>query len=272
MNKLLLILFSMGIVFSSEKTSSNTAIIKTKDKSSHQTRVEANVDDNVLKLTIEKNGEKNTYEVDLKDIVELDAIRDLVNDLDIDINIDSFFDDNHSSKLFEEKAFMGVHCEDISDQLREYFKVKSDGGVLISEIVDDSPAESSGLKAGDIIIAINDDEIWDSYDLTRKVQEYDPEEKVTVKVVRKGRVKKINVTLGERDELFHVGFNKTFGPNYFKFKKGANKFNRRHFDKLFEDDEDFIFEDADLKKDIKKLREEMKTLKEEFNKLKENSD
>jgi|TARA_Y100000031_G_C8249883_1_gene399967 predicted metalloprotease with PDZ domain len=262
----------MGVVFSSDKTHKITTTIKTEDASSHQTRVEAHVDNNVLKLTIEKDGEKNTYEVDLKDIVELDAIRDLVDELDIDINIDSFFDENHSSKLFENRAFLGVHCEDISDQLREYFKVKSDGGVLISEILDDSPAEQAGLKAGDVIIEINDDEIWDSYDLTRKVQEYDPEEKITVKVIRKGRVKKINVILGERDELFHVGFNGTFKPNYFKFKKGGNKFNKRYFDKLFEDDEDFIFEDADLKKELKELKEEIKTLKDDLRKLKENSE
>jgi len=65
MNKILLILFSIGLVFPSKKTNN----IKTDDKSSHQTRVEANVDDNILKLTIEKDGEKNTYEVDLKDVI-----------------------------------------------------------------------------------------------------------------------------------------------------------------------------------------------------------
>ena len=53
MNKFLLILFSIGMVFPSEKTN----IIKTDDQTMHQTRVEANVDDNVLKLTIEKDGE-----------------------------------------------------------------------------------------------------------------------------------------------------------------------------------------------------------------------
>ena len=47
---------------------------------------------------------------------------------------------------------------------------------------------------------------------------------------------------------------------------------KKYFDKLFEDDEDFIFDDADLKKDLKKLTEEMKILKEELKKLKENSE
>ena len=264
MNKLLFILFSVGMVFSGEKTKNITTIIKTDGETNHQTRVEANIDNNVLKLTIEKDGEISTYEVDLKDVIELDVIRDLVEDLDNDIHLDSIFKNAHNPRTFGGNTFLGVHCEDITDQLRDYFKVKSDSGVLISEVVDDSPAETSGLKAGDIIIAINDKEIWDSFDLTHTVKEYKPEDKVVIKVVRKGRDKKINVILGERDELFGVGFNDVFDSNFFK-KKGVKKFN----DKLFEDDENFIFDDAKLKKNIKELREEMRTLREELEKLKE---
>ena len=267
MNKLLFILFSIGMVFSGEKTKNITTIIKTDGESNHQTRVEANIDNNVLKLTIEKDGEINTYEVDLKDVIELDAIRDLVGDLDIDIHLDSIFEYAHNPRTFGGNTFLGVHCEDITDQLRDYFKVKSDSGVLISEVVKDSPAETSELKAGDIIIAFNDKEIWDSFDLTHTVKEYKPEDKVVIKVVRNGRAKKINVILGERDELFGVGFNGVFDSNYFK-KKGVKKFNN----KLFEDDEDFIFDDAELKKDLRELREEMNTLMEELKKLKKKSE
>ena len=264
MNKILLILFSIGMVFPSEKTN----IIKTDDQTIHQTRVEANVDDNVLKLTIEKDGEKNTYEVDLKDVIELDAIRDLVGDLGIDIHLDSILKNTHNPRASMGNTFLGVHCEDISDQLRDYFKVKSDGGVLISEILENSPAETSGLKAGDILIAINDKEIWDTFDLTRTVNKYEPEEEIKIKVVRKGRVKKINVTLGERDELFRFDFNGAFGSDFFKNKKGVKKFNN----KLFEDNEDFIFDDAELKKDLRELRDEMNTLKKELKKLKKKSE
>ena len=261
MNKFFLLLFSISLVFPGEKTN-------TEDKPSHQTRVEANVDDNVLKLTIEKDGEKNTYEVDLKDVIELDAIRDLVGDLGIDIHLDSIFKNTHNPMTFMGNTFLGVRCEDISDQLRDYFKVKSGGGVLISEVLKDSPAETSGLKAGDILISINDKEIWDTFDLTRTVNKHKPEEEIIIKVVRKGRVKKINVTLGERDELFRFDFNGAFGSDFFNNKKGVKKFNN----KLFEDDEDFIFDDTELKKDLRELREEMNTLKEELKKLKKKSE
>ena len=78
--------------------------------------------------------------------------------------------------------------------------------------------------------------------------------------------------MGKRDELFQVGFNKTYDSNFFKNKTKVKKLQKKYFDKLFEDDEDFIFDDADLKKDLKKLTEEMKILKEELKKLKENSE
>ena len=263
MNKIFPILFLIGLVFPNKKTDT----IKSDDKSSHQTRVEANVDDNVLKLTIEKDGEKNTYEVDLKNVMELDAIRDLVGDLGIDIHLDSIFKNTPSPMTFTGNTFLGVHCEDISDQLRDYFKVKSGGGVLISEVLKDSPAETSGLKAGDILISINDKEIWDTLELTRAVKKHEPEEEILIKVVRKGRVKKIMVTLGERDELFRFDFNDAFGFDHFNGKKGVKKFNK----KLFEDDEEFFFDDDKLKKDLKELREEMNTLKEELKELKKKS-
>jgi predicted metalloprotease with PDZ domain len=263
MNKLLLILFSIGLVFPSKKTN----IIKTVDKSSHQTRVEANVDDNVLKLTIEKNGEKNTYEVDLKNVIELNAIRDLVGDLGIDIHLDSIFKNTHNPMTFMGNTFLGVRCEDISDQLRDYFKVKSDGGILISEILKDSPAETSGLKAGDILISINNKEIWDTLELTRAVKKHEPKEEIIIKVVRKGRIKKIKVTLGERDDLFRFDFNDAFGFDHFNSKKEVKRFNK----KLFDEDEDFLFDDAKLKKDLRELREEMNTLKKELKELKKKS-
>ena len=264
MNKLFLILFFIGLVFPNKKTDT----IKSDDKSSHQTRVEANVDDNVLKLTIEKDGEKNTYEVDLKNVMELDAIRDLVGNLGIDIHLDSIFKNTPSPMTFMGNTFLGVHCEDISDQLRDYFKVKSGGGVLISEVLKDSPAETSGLKAGDILISINDKEIWDTLELTRAVKKHEPEEEILIKVVRKGRVKKIKVTLGERDELFKFDFNGAFDSDFFNNKKEVKKFNN----KLFEDEEDFIFDDAELKKNLRELREEMNTLTEELKKLKKKSE
>jgi len=241
--------------------------IDSDDKYKHQKQIEAEIHNNVLKLTIKEDREINTYEVDLKDIVELDAIKDLVNDLDIDIHLDSIFD-KYYSKTYEETAFLGVHCEDISDQLREYFNVRSDGGVLISEVVKNSPAENAGLKAGDVIIAINEDEIWDSYDLTTTVKEYEPKEEVKLKVIRKGRVKKINIALGERNQASYVGFGSKYGDYFFDKKK---KFKKPYFDEDFDDDF-FILDDDYFQNELKLLRGEIESLKNELKKMQKKMD
>ena len=68
-----------------------------------------------------------------------------------------------------------------------------------------------------------------------------------------------------KSELKLPKMSRTKNRGHFFKKKGVKMFN----DKLFEDDEDFIFDDAELKKNIKELREEMRTLREELEKLKE---
>ncbi len=268
MYKIIWIFLSAGLIYPTEINKNISSKNKSNKYVENQTRVEANIKNNILNLTIEKDGETNTYNVDLKDIVELNAINDLIDDMNLDFQLDSIFNANQTS-TFNETAFLGVHCEDISDQLKEYFNVKSDGGVLISEIVEDSPAEIAKLKAGDVIIAINDEDIWDAFNLTQTIQTFEPEEKVTVKIVRKGRVKKVNVILGKRKQAFRFGFDEDFG-----LSKGRNKFSKLKNEYLygnFDHDDDFIFFDDQLEKDLEILKKDMKLLKEELKSLKDKS-
>jgi len=259
MIRIIFIYLSIGIVLFA-----GIAPTSSDDRSKHQKQIEAEIHNNVLKLTVKEGGEINIYEVDLKDVVELDAIKNLVDDLDIDIHLDSIFD-NYYSKAYEGTTFLGVNCEDISDQLREYFKVKSDVGVLISEVVEDSPAESAGLKAGDVIVAINKEEIWDSQDLTTTVREYEPEDEVKVKVIRKGRVKIIDITLGERSKASNIEFRSKFTDYYFDKKKRIKKFRKPNLDEDIEDDF-FILDDAWLRKELNELKKEIESLKNELKK------
>jgi C-terminal processing protease CtpA/Prc len=49
---------------------------------------------------------------------------------------------------------LGVSLMQMTDQLREYFNVEKDRGVLVSSVVEGSPAAKAGLKAGDVIVSI----------------------------------------------------------------------------------------------------------------------
>jgi S1-C subfamily serine protease len=103
-----------------------------------------------------------------------------------------------SERFYSYRGYLGVYLQDLNDQLMEYFNVEK--GVLVKEVVEDSPAEKAGIKAGDVIIRFDGEEVEDSEGLTEEVRDHDPEDEVEVVVVRDKKQKTIKVTLGKTKE------------------------------------------------------------------------
>jgi S1-C subfamily serine protease len=95
----------------------------------------------------------------------------------------------------EDKGFMGVELQEMSEQLMEYFEVK--GGALVGEVIKDSPAEKAGIKAGDIITEFNNRIVEDPSDLRHYLSKTDPGDKVNLKVNRRGKELSFELELGE---------------------------------------------------------------------------
>jgi putative serine protease PepD len=85
-------------------------------------------------------------------------------------------------------AYLGVQVGDSS----------SGTGALVSTVKADTPASKAGLKAGDVITAINGAAVANADDLTAKVNAHKPNQKVTLTVTRSGKSLSIDVTLGVR--------------------------------------------------------------------------
>ncbi|NRA29680.1 MAG: Do family serine endopeptidase [Parvularculaceae bacterium] len=99
-----------------------------------------------------------------------------------------------------ERGFLGVQIRDAEPQIRAAVGLDEGvGGALIADVNEGSPAEKAGLKAGDIVIEIEGQEVASATDLTRKVGSYQPGEKVKMKAFRDGRERSFNVTLDKRD-------------------------------------------------------------------------
>ena len=64
---------------------------------------------------------------------------------------------------------LGVGIQDLEPQLAEYFGLGERTGVLITTVKEDSPAAAAGLKAGDVIIAVDGDDIESAGDVSRLV-------------------------------------------------------------------------------------------------------
>ena len=71
-------------------------------------------------------------------------------------------------------------------------------GALVSTVKADTPASKAGLKAGDVITAIDGATVANADDLTAKINAHKPNQKVTLTVTRSGKSLSIDVTLGVR--------------------------------------------------------------------------
>jgi serine protease Do len=83
---------------------------------------------------------------------------------------------------FRSGTAIGVTVSDMSDQLAEYFGASD--GALVTSVVDDSPAAKAGLKAGDVITAINGQEVKVPGDVRRATQRLASDAEFTIDVLR----------------------------------------------------------------------------------------
>jgi C-terminal processing protease CtpA/Prc len=93
---------------------------------------------------------------------------------------------------------IGISAESLTDQLAEFFGVKDGKGVLVAAVEENSSAAKAGIKAGDVIIAIDDQRVDSVGSLVRALSAK-KEGAVTVKIVRNHAEQNVNVTIEKRE-------------------------------------------------------------------------
>ncbi len=167
---------------------------------------------------------------------------------------------NNLALAIGHRGYMGVAIQDLNDQLGDYFGVKNGDGVLITEVGEDTPAEKAGLKAGDVIVGADDEEIDDSEDIYDVMSDKEEGDTVTITYLRKGDKHKVPVEVTE--ESFSM--NNLSLPNLniqipnIPSIKGIDRFN---LDKEYNlEMDDFHEEMQQLKKELQELRDDLKDL------------
>lgn len=84
-------------------------------------------------------------------------------------------------RVFAGRGRLGVTLQELTPQLAAYFGAKD--GVLVTSVADGSPAAETGLKAGDVIVSIDDRTVDSVADVTLSVGRSRGEE-ITIKVLR----------------------------------------------------------------------------------------
>jgi membrane-associated protease RseP (regulator of RpoE activity) len=95
-------------------------------------------------------------------------------------------------------GYLGVSIQDMTGRLAKAMDVKIDEGALVTEVIDDSPAEEAGIKEEDIIIEVDGTRITDADDLRSAIRTLKPETKVNLVVMRKDERKTFTATIAKQ--------------------------------------------------------------------------
>jgi len=110
--------------------------------------------------------------------------------------------DRVTSELIESgevrRAFLGIGYNEAPRTLIENENLPP-GSSIIGRIEEGSPADEAGLQPGDVITAIDGQELDESLQVTNLIASKQPGDEVTVTVNRDGESRTITVTLGSRD-------------------------------------------------------------------------
>ena len=96
------------------------------------------------------------------------------------------------------RGWIGAAVQELTPELAESFKLGDIKGVLITEIIRNSPAEKAGVRRGDILIAIDDQAIESWGTMLETVASLPPGKIVQIKLMRDGAAMSLQLTIGKR--------------------------------------------------------------------------
>ena len=94
------------------------------------------------------------------------------------------------------RGWLGVMIQDVTPDLSKSFGLKETKGVLISDVTEGSPAAKAGLKRGDVVKGFDGHEVENAHTLSRLVAATQPNSKAKLDIIRDGKEKTIEVTIG----------------------------------------------------------------------------
>lgn len=146
---------------------------------------------------------------------------------------------------------LGVRIQTLNGDMASALGASGTKGALVLEVLDDTPAKKAGLRAGDIITAVEGKKVADADDLTSAIR--DESGRVSLTVVRRGQSRTVEAELEESPRVLRLRDGQTFiGPG-----RGGDEGKSGLRSKGNADDQD-------LREQLQQLREEVRALRREI--------
>ncbi len=106
-----------------------------------------------------------------------------------------------SAQLIEDgevrRAYLGVQMQDITPDLAKAFNLKTGYGAVVTQVHAGSAAEKAGVKVGDVITAIDGEQLTNANSLRNTVGLLMVDQTITLDLIREGKARQIKATVKE---------------------------------------------------------------------------
>ena len=100
---------------------------------------------------------------------------------------------------------LGFTAQDLTPELAEAFDIKRSKGVVVARVDEDSAAEKSGMRAGDIIVEVNGEDVDNKTDIRNIIGLIRVGTKIEIDIIRNGKPKRLVATIAERQTRTMAG-------------------------------------------------------------------
>lgn len=107
---------------------------------------------------------------------------------------------------------LGVRVQPMTPELRHFFDVEGEAGLLVASVEAESPASRSGIAVGDVLVRAGDRALYRPRDLVRVVRSVRPGKALRIDLIRNGERKEIEVTLPDPDSDESYGWERPVIP------------------------------------------------------------
>lgn len=116
------------------------------------------------------------------------------------INLLKFVIEEIKSKGKVERGWLGIRIQPQSRDMASSIAQKVPSGVMISSVSENSAAQKAGIEAGDVIIALNEEEVLNPKEFSRKIAETSPGQKIKLDIWRNSQVTRFDLIVEKMPE------------------------------------------------------------------------
>lgn len=105
----------------------------------------------------------------------------------------------HLHHLAAGRGYLGIVTTWLTPELRTHFGAPEDAGVLVGQVASGTPAEKAGLEVGDVIVAINGENVASAGDVMAEIRKLEAGDEARLDIIRDGRTQTLTATIEERE-------------------------------------------------------------------------